>query len=547
MFICPKCGARMLLSSDRIDLWCQFCGKRYPNAVALEQFAQFKAQRDQQLTDYEPVAGNETLSSADRQALTTAWQAIQNGDPVTARHVLEESLALWDNPYTYADGWYLFSLTTDDLAEKLRYLDYALAITSNHQYAWLDRVVLGGGISAAAAAVEPEPARADMVEAESETQQCPLCGGLLAYSVTHGALICRSCSYRPDVGSVAMRSYDKLEKALWQRRFGFTKEWHVGARLLVCQNCHAQLTLTSSTLAAQCPFCDSAHVLEEDAVDSFEEPDALLPFKIDRRAAARALHQRMPEQLRGKVERGDSWGVYLPFWSFEGVVTLGVSADVLLRVPLPLGTYDVEEFLVGGITRPVQAVLYELMPFHLADLVPYDPRYLGSSWLAQVYNVDVVQASLTARAYAKYVVHRKTQSVRYEAPPLELARTDSKAYNTPAGKGWYAVQTDISGLRYRLLLLPVWLITLHLSNGARLPGVVNGQTGEALLSASFRSPETIIAGPGRDPIVPLSEILPLPRPRVQSDVIRPISLLKPATTGVKPPHKSIIRPLPLDD
>ena len=101
-------------------------------------------------------------------------------------------------------------------------------------------------------------------------------------------LVCGHCRYHPGgVRLPADRSgYDKLDNALLQRRFGFTREWKIGARVLVCQNCAAQLTLSGTTFSTQCPFCDSAHVLVQDAVGSFEEPDALLPFKIDRRAAA---------------------------------------------------------------------------------------------------------------------------------------------------------------------------------------------------------------------------------------------------------------------
>jgi hypothetical protein len=512
----------MLPGPDGDKLWCQFCGETRRDDAALQLLERYQAEAASQPSRYEPPNRDWDMPAEEQHALDMAWDSIQHGDYQTARMVLDA--ALFGKRHTFADAWYLLSLTTDDPDKKLRYLESALAIQPYHEYAWRDKGVLEGTIPRADGPVIPEPGVRESVEADSEPQDCPLCGGSMAFDVALGALICESCRYRPDVGIMPLRSYDKLENALLQRRYGFSKEWHVGARLLVCQNCHAQLTLTQTALTTNCPFCDSAHVLVEDAVESFEEPDAILPFQMDRRAAAKALHSRLPPSLRGQIERGELWGVYLPFWSFRGLVSVTVPPGTDVGQAVRLGAFSIEEALVGGVKRPTQAVLYELMPYDLGALVPYDPRYLGGAWSAQVYSIDVIQASITARAYAKYVARRSATFPGYIPPPMDLARTDSHAYSPPDTPLWRVADVVIEALNYRLQLLPVWMITLVIRDGSRRPAVVNGQTGEAVLSESFLSPETIIAGPGRAPVEPLPIVPQRTAPaRPRSSVIRPIA------------------------
>ena len=106
------------------------------------------------------------------------------------------------------------------------------------------------------------------------------------------------------------------------------------------------------------------------------------------------------------------WGVYLPFWSFEGAASVIVQWDSLSIGNIMPGAYPAGDVLVGGVTRPSQAILYELMPYDLDALIAYDTRYLAR-WSAQIYNIDVIQASLTARAYIKYAARRQAARYRF--------------------------------------------------------------------------------------------------------------------------------------
>ena len=513
---CPYCGARLLPDPGGQGLWCQFCGAVHDDAGAQAQAARQRAQMAED-SAYEPPVHDIDMPYELRRAFDSAWGSLRAGDQHSASYVLRTALSEYGDQ---ADLWYLMSLTTTDRGERLIYLDRALDVQPYHEYAWRDKGVLEGVIPAGAANPLPDVAAGEPVAAESETEACPICGGALAFDVAAGASICGHCGYKPG-GPLARAyrgGYDRLDNALLQRRFGFTREWKIGERVLVCQNCGAQLTLAGTTLSTQCRFCDSAHVLIRDAVGSFEEPDGLLPFAVDRTEAAQAVHARLSPEQRAQVVRGEVQGVYLPFWAFEGFVSINVPPDASATGWLSAGVYPVHDTLVFSATQPHQAVLDELMPFDLSDLRRYDPRALAL-WPAQIYSVDVIQASITARAYAKYVA--RLQAMGRRAPDVALARTDSTDYNPPDTPLWQVARVEIQGLNYRLVLLPVWMVTLYLDSGQHRPAAVNGQTGEAVISATFGQPDAILAG-RRDrtgvrdlPIEPL-------RGR-QSRVIRPLA------------------------
>lgn len=531
---CPDCDAQLVPDPDGAGLWCQFCGIQFDDEASCALADELRQ------TAYDPPGPLWQMDAGLRYALDRAWRDIQ------ASRLGEAALSLHETTRLYpqsADAFYLLSHTTTDPDTKRDYLDRALALQPRHDYAWRDKGMLDGVIPPDAGNVQPvtppdTTAELDAVEARTETQECPLCGGALQYDAGVTALVCAHCGHR--AGAAPLRAsarptttYHNLDNALLQRRYGFSRQWDIGTRTLNCQNCHAQITL-GGDLTTVCPFCDSAHVLIKDATGAFKEPDAIIPFALSREDALRAVRQRAPVDVQVQMERGKAQGLYLPFWIFAGTATVSLSQTALLSaiIGLNLGMSTVEDVLVGAVERPSQAVLYELMPYDLDALQPYDRRYLAH-WSAQVYQLDVVQASITARAYIKYTARRIAVGDTNYVPTMDLARTDTKAYHTPNSPVWRAAHVTIEHIGYRLLLLPVWMVTVVLRDGSHCPAVVNGQTGEAILSASFAD-TTITAGPNRPPITPL----PATPTARRSPVIRPIT-----PPGRSAPRSRVIRPI----
>ncbi len=515
---CPRCNACLLPEPDGPGLWCQFCGYRSDTAQAQALAEELRA--GQALSDYEPPYRDWRIEPTALDLLNRAWRAIQRGDRTSAAYMLREMLSTYP---TLADIWYLLSLTTGDRGEKLQYLQGALELQPYHEYAWRDRGILEGALPAGEAPALPDPTPDAPVVARSETPACPLCGGRMAYNADAARLVCAHCGHRegasPRPGApVVGQGYRRLEHAQLRRRFGFSQEWRISSRVLICRNCHAQITLGGEALTGRCPFCDSAHVLLGDAVGSFEAPIALLPFKVNRRAAARALQEALPDALRGQIERGTLTAVYLPFWAFESMVMVRMPVAPARPVDVQPGIYPVRDALVAGTPHPPDAVLDALMPYDLGALVPYDPRYLAH-WQARLYSIDVMQASLAARAHARHQA-RLAATGQITLPPAgDYVRRDPRAYTLPQTWAWLAHQIAVHEMYYRLLLLPVWFVTLERRGGGPVPAYVNGQTGEAVLSVSFAQPEQIVSKRRTPAHHQPGQITPLPR---RHSVIRPL-------------------------
>lgn len=516
--VCPRCNARLLPHPDGSGLWCQFCG--YVSADAQAQALVEQMRANSPATDYLPPYRDWRIDAVALNLLNKAWQAIEGGDRLSASYMLREMLSSYP---TLADIWYLLSLTTDDRDEKLQYLLKTLELQPYHEYAWRDKGILEGAIPASEAPPLPDPAPDTAVTASSETPDCPLCGGRMAYDPAAAALVCAHCGHRqgalPRRTDFRHRGYRKLEHAQLRRRFGFSQEWHISNRVLICQNCHAQITLGGGALTGHCLFCNSPHVLLSDVVGSFEAPDGLLPFGIDRRTAARALQQALPDPLRGQIERGTLAGVYLPFWAFESVALINMPVAPPHAAVVQSGIYPVRDALVAGTLHPPDTVLDALMPYYLDALLPYEPPYLAH-WQAQLYDIDVMQASLTAHAHARYQA-RLAATGQITLPPAgDFVRSDPRAYTPPEAWAWLVNQITVNDVHYRLILLPVWFATLQQRNGQTIPAYVNGQTGEAVVSGSFAHPERIVARRLRPASPPAGQIIPLSRGR--RSVIRPL-------------------------
>ena len=528
---CAHCGAQLLAHPDGTGLWCQFCGATQSNPDALDAFQQRQSAAGV-LSDYDPPTRDWEMPYEELNAYNEAWKSIQMGDRATAVFVLNRLL---DKQPDSADAWYLMSLTKSDPSDRWECLTRALNAQPHHEYAWRDRGVLEGVIPAGDAPPAPTLQPGKAVPAQAETPACPMCGGALSYDPDAGGLRCAHCDYQPNAKSAPpprrRTGYQPLDNALLQRRFGFSQAWDIGARVLVCPSCAALLTLGAGQFSTRCPFCDSAQVLVKDRVGSFEQPDALLPFSVDKRAAARALHERMSPEQRAQIERGEMWPVYLPFWAFEGAVFVSLPAQPGAWNNLMPGVYRLRDVLVRGVDRPGQALLYALVPYDLGALQPYDARYLAR-WPAQVYNVDVVQASVTARGFFKHTARLRASGVMAQAPDGDLARSDQFNTNPPDTPLWRAAQVELQDLNYRLVLLPVWMITLIQSDGTHRPAAVNGQTGEAVLVAGFDRTTTILAGPDRPPVEALP-LVPAEHAPPRKNVIRPL----------EPLHKNVIRPI----
>ena len=237
-------------------------------------------------------------------------------------------------------------------------------------------------------------------------------------------------------------------------------------------------------VAQRCDFCGSPAMIAVDDVKAPITPSAVIPFAVSEskvRETIRnwyAAHWFAPNTLGAKALTDTVHGVYLPYWTFDAQVRAQWQAEA--------GTYyytenqrgereqhvrwesvagEIENFfddiLVGASKGVHPALLDGVEPFPTTSesLKPYDPGYL-SGWVVEQYQIDLLEAAKASRYRMDGAVHSMCAS-----------QVPGDTYRN------LEINADYSGLTFKHVLLPVWLLTYDY--GARsFQVVVNGITGK---------------------------------------------------------------------
>ncbi|MFO7323936.1 MAG: hypothetical protein DIU68_019580 [Chloroflexota bacterium] len=418
-----------------------------------------------------------------RAAFETAHHAYVRGDLAEARAALLRAL---DSQPDFVDAHYWLARLTDDPQAKRRHLTNALVHLPNHLDALRDLMVLDGRLT-------PEQAAQTHHHAEAETRQaaepvrmtttvliCPVCGGDLTVDPNDGHVECRFCGYRAEKApQPATDGSDLLAAALLERK-ATNVRWKIGRRLLHCNRCGAERTIPATALSTRCPFCNSNHVVQQDALGSFQQPDGLLPFRVSQEQAEARIRKRLrrlDERLAGLIDtnamrRLELEGVYLPFWLFDALAdvtqTITPKAGRYGKGPASLRLPQTSTFRDGCFNLPVPAMskphatlLRGLNDFDMGQMVAYQPKLLARH-PAALYDIDFDQASLEARSEATRRMREKHGQTNRDDVEVR-------------------VSTLVVQMSFRLVLMPVWLGVITEADGDLRQALVSGQTGKVVL------------------------------------------------------------------
>jgi len=407
------------------------------------------------------------------QALEALHRALENQRDFVAAH-------LW------------IAYITDDPEVRRERLETVLAYQPNHVDAQRELMVLRGELTHDEAEalkdpyVQPETLRAGgAVQLETENLRCKQCNStaMTVDSVT-GLVMCGSCGFVDKSAGQGAAGVGTLTQALLKRR-SQPVQWVVGEHLLVCESCGAKRTIPARKMAHQCPFCASNHVVERDALESFQQPDGVLPFQVSRSAAKAAITSKLGgwwERVKGvlndnTLERATLEGVFLPYWVFDAILEVrrtitrdsgGSKYDRHTQSYQHMPAYQsytlpdaMNNVMVCAVNSPERLLTNRLGKFRVDALRAYSPKLLAK-FPAELYEIDFDEASLKAREIiAKHMRSKHGTSSDY----------GSKVTVFPS----------VTGMTFQLILMPVWSATLHERDGDMRTALVNGQTGQVVL------------------------------------------------------------------
>jgi Zn ribbon nucleic-acid-binding protein len=480
--ICPNCGAPDSLYVERGAIKCRLCGQmERKTELQPAQAAQVTPQRKRTFRASYSLTHRGEVDKWARAAYDTGQDCVRREDWLGAVEAFERAL---ENQRDFLDAHLWLARLCEAEAVKRDHLTTILAHDPQHGEALRELMLLDGKftleqIERIERGDDPEMRAADIpVGMATEVLSCPQCGGDLTVDDASGRVECQACGYHDQRVLSQQVDEDFLTMALLERR-ATPVRWVVGERLLHCNNCAAERTIASTKLSTRCSFCGSNHIIEKDALDSFQQPDGLIPFSISRDYAGDAIKERLQgwsERIKGwfdnnKVERATLEGIYLPFWVFDSIIDITRTiidrrtSQGRVAQTQPFTRENIAEMYnnltVCAITSPPTNLTSKLGQWDLNRMVNYEPELLAK-YPAQLYNIDFDKASLEARSVISRHMREKYGQRRSEDVQVNIF-------------------SAVKQMSFQLALMPVWVATLIEEDGDIRVGLVNGQNGTVAL------------------------------------------------------------------
>ena len=390
----------------------------------------------------------------------------------SARRYLDRAIYMARSHDVLAEAWFWMSEVAQNNEEKRKALENCLSHDLRHTRARRSLAILDGKLKADDV-IDPNhlpPAPGGLRDADAQRFMCPKCGGRMSFAPDGSSgLVCDYCTNGHALGLhknndekdfiVAMATMKGHGKPLQEQAFH-------------CNGCGAEFILPPKQISANCLYCDSPHVVSLEKTKDLLAPDAILPFAFDNKRATKYLIEWVEKNKIKPEKKVDlPRGLYLPLWTFDIGGSIEYTGEMVetqdeffgkqkqkkvIRVtdeyPIIVDDYPIPA------SRKLSAVFHELIPtFDLKQLKPYDPRFLAS-WLAEIYDIPMADASLDARSMA----YKKFKN------ELPFLTGNVNITNTSSAK--------IMIESFKLNLLPVWMTEIPFDGREHLV-LINGQNG----------------------------------------------------------------------
>ena len=317
--------------------------------------------------------------------------------------------------------------------------------------------------------------------------KCPCCGGHIEFDSATQNMKCPYCDSEFEVEALA--SYDEVLKQeqsddmSWD--VGSGNEWAegetAGMRVYSCKSCGGEIVADETTAASACPFCDNPVVMMGQFTGALK-PDYVIPFKLDKEAAKKALLKHyegkrlLPKVFKDQNHIDEIKGVYVPFWLFDADADANVRYKATRVRTWSSGNYDYtetsfysvvragnigfERVPVDGSTKMADDLMESIEPFDFKDAVDFQTAYL-SGYLADKYDVDSEQS-----------IERANERIKRSTESAFASTVQGYATVMPENT---SIQLQNGTAKYALC--PVWLLNTNW-NGKKYTFAMNGQTGK---------------------------------------------------------------------
>lgn len=260
-----------------------------------------------------------------------------------------------------------------------------------------------------------------------------------------------------------------------------------GEKEVVCPECDGHLTFSADVAVDPCPFClaSTAGGQVQDAPDRLAA-DGVLPFALDAAAAEEAVdawikkRKGAPKAFKKDRQKGSLVSVYASYFTFDCSVETNYRGERGMETRSPISgdgdtmssTFMQWEKVSGIVFDTFKDVtvlantgfdgdhVHELEPWPMDETVSFKPEHLAGH-LCRTPDISLTDAFVVAGESMVQDIEKSVTS--------HIGGGDQKVDRL--------YDVVIRDLTYRLLLLPIWLLTVSFEDKA-YQVFVNGATGE---------------------------------------------------------------------
>ncbi|MGE0076724.1 MAG: hypothetical protein AB7S48_02590 [Bacteroidales bacterium] len=324
------------------------------------------------------------------------------------------------------------------------------------------------------------------------TFACTSCGADLKYKPGTDYLTCEYCGANNEIPHIdedikELDFYEFLSKKL-------ESEDTTVERFVKCESCGASSTIDPNVTSVLCPYCSTPLVAEQAHDEKVIQPKSLLPFKLDKNEAKGEFKKWInklwfaPNDLKKAALNFDHFkGVYIPYWTFDTdtytkyigqrgeyyyvtetyTTTENGKSVTKTREVQKIRWYPAsgsvqlffDDILTVATKSLPQKYIYNLEPWDLENLIPFDKSYL-SGFITEKYQIELEEGFEIAKGIAEPEISRMVCR--------DIGGDQQRIIS---------MKTNYDNVTFKHLLLPVF-VSAYKFKGKLYQFLVNGRTGE---------------------------------------------------------------------
>ncbi len=329
-----------------------------------------------------------------------------------------------------------------------------------------------------------DEAKSEKTKQETD-KKCSCCGGVMDFDPNTGDLLCPYCGNTKEIEPVQEEQRAAKEQELFEAEKTGNCDWGAEKKTVTCKSCGAVSIYDDLVISDECPYCGSNQVMEEKGADSLA-PGGVCVFKVDAKSAGTKFKTWIggkffcPSKAKKSAKPESFKGVYIPAWTFDAQTasrytakygkhrTYKDSKGVTHTTTDWYSTSGTHREFINDHTmiateRYNSDIFSKILPFTTEDNLQYKPEYVAG-FISERYTIGLKDSWSKAKDEIYALLKRRVTS---------KIKSENRADDVKD----LSMQTEFSDIKYKYLLLPVW-ISSFTYKGKVYNFMVNGQTGK---------------------------------------------------------------------